>query len=228
MLGPVISLCLGRTPVDDRYSVPEMLDDYARMYKICIAAEEFIEKSSGSRAKDSNLQTFRSVMPLYINGNINSYTDTFSGFPGEIITNLVAINNNLEAAEVDSIVDEKEIDRLIALIDEFTKSVANSNIPSSLKNRLLQTLSILRDALLRVNLIGPEPVLDEIDRVLGQMVQYAGTDSDSEEEHKEKRGLMEKAATLAENVQKVVVASKDIAPLALVAFDAVQRIIEKL
>ena len=85
---------------------------------------------------------------------------------------------------------------------------------------MLRTLAALRDTLNRINLIGPEDMLREMETMLGQMVEnvmIARTD--------ESKSLFKKSADVAESISKIVTAFRDVGPLALLGYAIIEKIL---
>jgi len=111
------------------------------------------------------------MVSLYTDSAINGLNDKFAGASGTVLTNLELLNNMLEAYETEEDVTLDEINRLVAMVDELSQSLMASAMSGIVKNRLIETLAVLRSAIQRVNLIGPEAMLDNVDKMLGQMTQ---------------------------------------------------------
>ena len=123
-----------------------------------------------------------------------------------------------EQYETEVEISKEDIAKIISKIDELSEFILGTSLSDALKNRIIQTLTILRDTIYRVNLIGTEPMLNEIDRMLGQMVQVNLIAVGDEDKTEESQGLFARAVEIAEGVQKIAESGEKLIPLILAGY----------
>ncbi|WP_133161878.1 hypothetical protein [Deinococcus koreensis] len=217
-LGPCISYSLGREVPENGYSLLEMIEDYSEMHKICLKTLEYVTKNSPKRALESNIANIQTVVDLYISNTINDHADIIHGFSNEVLARVELVGDNLADKEIESIIPLDEINAISEKINEIIDFIHRSSLDDSVRDKLIQTLLAILDGINRINYIGPEKMLNNIDMLLGQNVQNVIMDQKTGDSEADVWEIWKKCIEMAEGAQKLVESYKYFTPFLLVGY----------
>jgi hypothetical protein len=222
-IGPAVSWHFGRlTESDGHYLYEDVLDDYKQLYIVCVGAANFIAKNSSPRAITGNLGLVEMLIKQFTALGVTSSSHSIYSFDINILQQLNVISNNLEGKETDTIIEQVDIESIEKSIDNLINLIRTSEMDNSIKDRILNTLGVFRIAIGRINLVGTDSILSQIDQILGQSIQIAVL-AKSDDQKKGAFHIFEQVVKLSEGAQKLVESSQVVGPAAALALQYISQ-----
>ncbi|WP_162865326.1 hypothetical protein [Deinococcus wulumuqiensis] len=181
---PAISWSLGRKPNEDTgaYEDIDLLNDYVRLMGLISSAKVFVADNSNSKSRQTNIALSEPLFTPYFSLSPDSYAMGIYGIPYTVINNAQIVSDNLWDRNVDHLVLEEDISKITSQIDELDTIIRKSGIDLMIKNRMLETIGILRISVRRINITGSQEVVRELEKLLGQSVMAVATGESREGE----------------------------------------------
>lgn len=213
-LGVALAALLEREPEGEVYSRFEALEEFANMLRLGMEAERYVDLRSPERGKERNMNYVRALVDKLNSVSANSNAQTFNTVnqPAVDIERLQALADHLSVHGENPVVAQGDLDEIVGQIDQLTDFVIASSLDERLKGVLIRTLGILRMEMKRVNIVGPDNVIDSLDRLLGQSVR-AAIASGSPEQREAGTVVFTRAAAVSENIGKLIDVGQKIYPL---------------
>ncbi|MGM9320986.1 hypothetical protein [Deinococcus aquaticus] len=210
---PTISWSLGRKPDDSSgtYKDEDLLSDYISMLNIIRDARNFVSKMSNERSRPTNINLVEPIFAPFFRLSPESYADPIHSLTPASIENAQIVSNNLWEKNNSTIVSKDDIDKLLKQISLLESEINSLEIEPILKDRIRVTITLIRMAITRINLVGPEEILKDLEKLLGQSVMVVMT-SDSGDKIKS-RNFFENTVSLFKNTKDVVDAASTIYPV---------------
>jgi hypothetical protein len=212
-LGGIICDALGINADESKYSPLEMMLGYQTLLTMGFDARIFLEKHSRPRSKQINLQYLYSVLEIIIHNNIYSpYSVLHDGnsLPKKVFNDLLALNDNFSAYNIETILSDSDIHTLTEIFDELSSGITELSIDTLLKDRIIMLLNSIRMQLNRINMVGTEEVMKSLDELLGQSVRVAS--SGNTEEKKTNFDFFVKCVDVVSKVQNLVDSAQKMYP----------------
>jgi len=171
----------------------------------------FVEAKSNDRSRGQNLTAVNSVLLPYFDLSPTSMANNIYGLPEAVIRGAQFVSDNLWEKNDLVVVSQESVDSLMEQINELERSILSSGISAQIKDRMLQTLAILRLAVTRINLVGHDEVLSHMEALLGQSV--VAVSASSPEHLDSSKGIFTRVLELLRSTKDVVDAASAVYPV---------------
>lgn len=220
---PAISWSLGRKPdeTSGTYSDEALLSDYISMLNIIRDARNFVSEMSNERSKTTNIKLVEPILTPFFLLSPTSYAEPIHSISPASIENAQIVSNNLWEKNTSTIISKEAIDDILDQISKLESGIDSLEIDTILKDRIRVTINLIRVSISRINLIGPEEILKDLEKLLGQSVMVVVA-SDSDDKNKA-RNFFENTVSLFKNTKDVVDAASTIYPVLKAAAEIAMR-----
>ncbi|WP_104992726.1 hypothetical protein [Deinococcus sp. NW-56] len=213
LFGYAVCACLGRSSEERTFTLEEQLADYRTLLIMCAKAEGFVTEKSPPKALARNQGVIYTITKVFRANTVQSIAaNVAAALQSDPVERLKLLSDNLAHLGEETMISNQEINAVIERLDDLVRFVQESRLDDRLKDALLRTLGLLRMEMTRVNIVGSDLVVDELDRLLGQSVRAAITPTTGPQ-HQDGVEVFRRSVDIAETVGRLVDVGQKVYPV---------------
>lgn len=204
-----------------------MLEAFADFMNLAQDALKYVEANSVEESINENLKPVVKIVAaaqriaILDRGNALMSDGRFTE---NDLNQLRALAANLRAYNNEKVMTEEEIDTLVSAIDHLIETVRSSSLDDRVRDRMLDLLGNLRTLSLRINIAGPDKVLEGLNTYLGQTI-IAAASAHTPDQHRSARELFEDGVRTVVNIHKLVDVANKLTPPILKAGEMLPQLL---
>lgn len=207
-LGEAMCMFSGLEPESEgsQYTISQEAGGFAFLVNLSIEAEKFLLLKSHPRARTMNMSQFLDVTNYLYSLAPTSNADAFApstAFKGSVVLALDTVASNLAHYNTEVIVNADQIKEITEALDELVNAVLRSDLDPKVKDRMTQTLGVMRMQTIRSQAVGTNDLFDGMDMYLGQLTRAYGA-AETPEKKEGLSTLAEQSFTTMGRIQQII------------------------